>query len=308
MATLAYATTGTGVIAGGLGWINYGVFTIAAGSTVSNITATLRDGSILKFNLTNTTVSGGGTSFVATASPTFFAAPFGAVGYTGIVGNVVLYMPGTFAGQQRLTMSNITVTDPFGLPVPTYTIYACDGEASRNGEDWVYTTNGSPWALLTTIGTGASPVTTGTGTTVVTLTGNATGTFNAPVLATINPTTVIAQINQSLGGQSGIVFGISITKVSLNKVITSRYNASDQFKLDITGTPAASTITFGSTFGAQPVSAYSFASIPSGGSPLSYTLSESMAPGSATPITSYSSTIRYTNQQQYQQVQQFQEQ
>lgn len=78
MASLSYATAGTGPSAGGIGWVNFGTFSIAAATTVTGITATLRDGSILKFNLSN--AAGGGT-VVASPVPTYSGAPFGNSGY-----------------------------------------------------------------------------------------------------------------------------------------------------------------------------------------------------------------------------------
>lgn len=290
MASLSYATPGTGPSAGGIGWVNFGTFSLAPGVTVNNITATLRDGSTLSFSINQTTVSGGATTIVASPAPTYGGAPFGNSGYTGISGNVSLWA-NAFLGSARLTFSNITVTDPFGVPVPNYYLYLVDAEATATGETLVFTTNGDNWNQFTIVGSGTSPTISGVGTQTVTLSGSGTTTYRAYMVNSLNPTQLTASFTEAAGaGRSAVALGISINRIQLAKIINSRYDASDQFNLNILGAPSATTTTFGSTYGTQSVFTYIYASIPG-----TFTLNETMTAGSASPLSSYNPRIAYTN-------------
>lgn len=291
MASLSYANTGSGAIAGALGWINFGALTLAPNQTVSGVTATLLDGSTVTFDLTNSYISGQSASFVATQPPTFAGSPFGTAGYTGINGNVAMWATLVQPGRNRLTLRNITVTDPNGIRVPNFNFYVTDAEATSaiNQESQVWSTDGSPWSLLTVIGGGNSPSLSGVGTQTATLTG-VSQNYNAPVLSTLNPGVVTADLIAAISGRQAVAFGISITKVQIQKVIAGRLNAADQFQLNIAGTPPATAVTTGSSVGLQPVTAYSYA--PGAGA---FTLSEAMAPGSVSTLSQYSTTVTYSN-------------
>ena len=75
----------------------------------------------------------------------------------------------------------------------------------------------------------------------------------------------------------------------LQKNITSRINAADQFQLNITGTAANSATTTGATTGIQTATV---ASVTGAGT---YTIGEAMAGGSVSPLASYTIAVACTN-------------
>lgn len=292
LASLKYANTGSGNLAGAIGWVDFGSFTLTTGQTVTGVTATLRDGSTLTFDLNNSNVSGSTSSFVATTPPTFGGAPFGVSGYTGVNGNVVLYTPAFTTGSNRLTLSNINLVDPNGNPVPNYYIYVADGEAtgSTQTESQRWITDGGVWTLIDVVGIGASPVLSGVGTKNALLTGTTNGPFNAPVLSTLNPTQVSATVSDVGTGRQGVVFGVSATKIEVQKNIGGRTYSSDQFILDLIGSPSATMTTTGNSNGLQSNTAYAYPYINQ-----NYILTEKMTTASKSNIFAYSTTVSYTN-------------
>ncbi|MGL6106726.1 DUF11 domain-containing protein, partial [Romboutsia sp.] len=306
MANLSYATgiVGSTPSYGGIGWFDFGVFSIAPGQTFTNRTGTFKDGSTVTFNISNTSTTGGGLTFNAVAPPTFAGAAFGVTGYTGITGRVILYSSPKGGASSTLSISNIVVKNSSGVTIPDFELVTGDGE-NTNGlgttafEEIYFTTNGGLWQSFTTlpaVGGGSppfTPVVSGYGTTVVHFLG-ITNTLPrvSPIITTTSPSQVdILVIEPPVATpQQAIVLGFAIQKISLNKVISNRADASDQFVLNIAGTPSASTITFGGTIGNQPVNASIFGPVGN-----TYTLSESMAPGSLSTLSNYKSTIAYKN-------------
>lgn len=300
---LVYATPGTGPSAGGIGWFDFGTFTLTPGTTVTGLTGTFLDGSTVTFSISSTAVALGGRNVVATQPPVSAGAPFGHTGYTGIVGNVVLYEPaGTFTNQVTdIRFFNIVVLDTFGNPVPNYEVILADGETTNTGEGLRYTTNVGVWSLLITlptVGGGAStgPTVTGIGTSVVTETGVAAAgmTTSAPVITTTNSTDITVRVTSSSdvgsGGRQGFVIGFAINKVTLIKDITQRINPADQFELTISGTPSDTVDTTGSATGVQTETANVFGSIGN-----TYTINEAMAPGSVSSLSDYDQTVTAVN-------------
>ena len=278
---LSYATGGTVIPYGGIGWVNYGSLTLTPGSSQNGITGVLKDGSSITFNLSNST---GGQTVDSTAAAFNFAT-----GYTGVSGLVTLYTRGNTT-TTTLTFSQIVVKDPLGVTIPNYTIYVADGEVTGTSEKIVSITNGGPWSLFTTIGSGSSPTINGLATLTLTYQGSG-GTYNSPVCGTLNPTNIsVAMTETGVTGRSGVVIGISMLKIKLGKSITNRLDSSDQFTLNISGAYSGTTTTFGSTYGAQPVFTYVYPSIPG-----NYIISESIASGSISTLSNYNQTIAYTN-------------
>ncbi|MGL6105189.1 CshA/CshB family fibrillar adhesin-related protein [Romboutsia sp.] len=285
---------------GGIGWFNWGAgFSIANGVTLP-FTASFRDGSTISFDLNNSVGSGASTNVTSLIVPAPFPdAPFGRTGYRGLSANLGLYAHVNFSSQ-ILTFSNIVVKDVLGNTVPDFYIIAADAEATGpfSSEFQVYKTNGSAWqqiALLPppTPGGTVSPSIVGVGTNTVTLTGvvGTTNAFQTPVLLTHNPTRVSAQIGATgSNGDEVTILGAAINAIHLNKIITNRFFANDQFDLSITGTPSSSTITNGAIYGPQPVSSNIIG--PTGNS---YTLNETMDPGSSSLLSQYTRTVQYTN-------------
>lgn len=298
MASLSYANTGSGPLAGAIGWINYGALTLAPSQTIPGVTATLRDGSILTFEITNTPIAGFSSNLISSPTPVVPTAKFGTAGYTGIGGNVAMLTDILASGTSvtTLTISNITLTDPNGIPIPNFNFYVADAEGTgaRGGEIQTWVTDGSAWNIVTILGSGPTPVLTGVGTQTATLTSViTTAGDNAPVLVTANPTRITTTFNRNASTETsreGVVIGISINKVQIQKVIDGRLNAVDQFQLNITGTPPATATTTGSSTGLQTVTAYSY---PAGAG--TFTLSEAMAPGSVSTLSQYNTTVTYTN-------------
>lgn len=292
----SYANPTSGPGAGGIGWFVFDMFTaINPGQTIPGLTGTLNDGTIVKFDLTASNVSGTSLSFEASSVPVTGGAAFGTAGYTGITGNAALYADNLFAlGANLLTLSNISVQDNLGNPVPNYSVVVADAETTGAFESWIWQTNGGSWAQLAQLGAGTSPVLTGLGTTTATLTGDNSSSANTSfVLTTLNPTLLqLTTVNSttSASGREAVSIGFAITRVDLQKNIGRRIDSSDQFDLIINGSPAAQITTTGIANGIQPMLAQVYA-IPGG----SYSLNEAMAPGSVSASGDYALTVSASN-------------
>ncbi len=291
MASLVYANPSSGPSAGGIGWIDFGFgFSLAPGASATGITASLLDGSTVTFNITNTTVVAPGTPFFAFSTDVSNA--FGGIGYTDIIGAVVLLSqnPGGEYGS-RITIDNISVTDPNGNPVTNYTFVVADSQNTNSpleDQEWK-TTGGGVWEQLIFLGDPTSPTVTGLGTDTVNLVGVSGGTGGAPVVTTTSPTMIETYLH-GINGNQGVTFGIAINKVQIDKVITSRYSAVDQFDLTILGTPSNTVTTTGSSTGLQSESAYVYGLVNN-----TYSINESMAAGSFGSLANYDTTVVWSN-------------
>lgn len=301
MANLVYATPGiNSPSAGGVGWVDFGNFTINPGDSITGITANFLDGSTVTFDLKNTAIVGAGRSFVATQPPAYSFAPFGNTGYTGINGNVVLYEPNIAVSNlvTSLTFSNIIIKDINGNIIPNYSLVAADGEITNVGEIIEYVTDGAPWDLLINLppvggGPIQTPVISGIGTNTFTETGVVGNGVSGPVITTVSPKTVTVTFTSSSiggGGREGVAIGFAINKVTVKKNVAGRINAADQFELQINGTPSNSVITTGNLTGIQNETANVFGVIGN-----TYTINEAMAPGSISALTDYIQTVTVTN-------------
>ena len=291
--SFSYANPTSGPSAGGIGWFNFGNLTIHPGDSLTGLTGTLNDGSIVTFDLRLAFTSGQPRTFVATTAPVG-GSFFGNAGYTGIPGNVVLYSNFNLAGPgvNTFTISNISVRDPLGNPVPNYTVILADSETSNTGESWVWQTNGGVWQLLATLGNNP-PVLTGIGTQTVTISGTQLfpqATQAANVTTTQTPTQLIITSGETTSGRQGFSIGFATTRVRLFKNIGVRMDPADQFVLDITGSPADQAVTAGALSGIQAQFAEVYA-VPGG----TYTLNESMAPGSGSALVDYTLTVSAAN-------------
>lgn len=99
-----------------------------------------------------------------------------------------------------------------------------------------------------------------------------------------------ASANDPGGSRQAIALGFSVTTIKLEKNVAGRNNPADQFQLDITGTPSAQAITAGAASGIQPQVATVYA-IPGN----TYTINESMAPGSVSALMDYTQTVSAAN-------------
>ena len=285
-----YATPTSGPSAGGIGWFDFGSLTINPGQTVPGLTGTLNDGTIVTFDLSLSLVSGAGRPFVATPPPTFPGAQFGTAGYTGMVGNTTLngatqLLPGT----SLFSISNIVVTNPDLSPVPNFTVVIADAERTNNPEQWIWNTDGGNWNLLATLGPNP-PALSGIGTQTVTITGIVDGPASAYVATTQAPTQVLLTSVSPVDSRQAFALGFATTRVRLQKNIAGRADAADQFQLNIGGVPSATVTTTGNTDGLQPQVANVFAT-----PAFSYTINESMAPGSVSLLSDYTQVVSASN-------------
>lgn len=288
---ISYSNPTSGPSAGGIGWFNFGNITVNPGDTLQNLTGTLNDGTIVKFNLSITTSSGTPRSFIATQPPVFPGANFGTTGYTGIIGNVALDSVFTgLPGTALITISNIVVTNPDSSLVPNYTVVIADSENTSLGEGWAWNTNGGGWKLLATLGSNP-PTLGGLNTQTATILGTApSGLSAAYVLTSQNPTQLALTTSVLNGTRQAFSIGFAVTKVTIQKSVGDRIDPSDQFVLAIGGTPSDQATTTGNNVGVQTEKASVFA-IPQN----SYTINESMAAGSASPLTAYTQIISASN-------------
>lgn len=284
--SFSYANPTSGPSAGGIGWFNFGNLTLAPGDVVTNLTGTLRDGSTVSFTLSGQNPAGAARAFQAVSVPTYGGTPFGNNAYTGILGNTALYSNFAFApGTNGVTISDIVVLDPLGNPITNYTTIIADAESTNTAESWVWTTNGGNWSLFTSVGTINAPTLTGLGTATATITGvNSGGSPVDYLLATQSPTNLV--LNTITGGNSGgrqaISIGFALTKVAVQKQVGQRISSTDQFVLNIAGTPNEQVTTTGSADGIQSEKAIIYG-IPGN----TYTINEAMAPGSTSTLSQY---------------------
>lgn len=273
-------------------WLDLSQYSDATARSAAgqNMSFTLTDGSVLRFNLRVTPTSG--SAFSAVAAPSWTGAAVGNSAFLGIPGRPVLYS--TASGTRTVTIGSIGITPPAGAAASAYSFVVADAESSNETESLVFTTNGGAWQLLDqvppTSGT-TYPSRSGIGTSTVTVSGTA-GTVGAYIVGSNSPTTVTAQITS--GGLQGIMLAVRFASVRLSKQIAgARIDASDQFLFRIRAASGGALLGQGTTsgsgngpFNAMPVSL---------ASSLSVTLSEEMAAGSASALSAYRSTISCTN-------------
>ncbi|WP_373474709.1 CshA/CshB family fibrillar adhesin-related protein [Sphingorhabdus sp.] len=274
-------------------WLDFTAYNDATARSGAgqNFTFNLSDGSVLSFNLRVTPT--GATAFSSIAAPSWTGAAVGNTAFLGIPGRPVLYTAS--AGNKSITFSGITITPPPGAPAVTaYSFVAADAESTNDGENLQFVTNGSGWQILdqvNPISGNTYPPITGTGTSTFTETG-APGTVGGYIVGSNSPTTVTA--NMVAGGLQGAMFAVRFASMRLRKTITgARVNAADQFTFRVSATSSGTTLASGTTsgtgngpFSAAPLSLAS-------GIPL--TLSETMAPGSASTLAQYASRLTCTN-------------
>lgn len=271
-------------------WLDFTTYNDTTARSVGgqNFSYTLSDGAVLTFTVRTT-----GSAVTSIAAPSWAGAAVGNTAFLGIPNRPILYQ--TAAGTTQVTISNILITPPPGAPAVTaYMFVGADAESTNDLESLSFNTNGGNWTLLDQV----DPI---SGTTYPTITGIGTQTFTETgvignvggyIVGSTSPTTVRTTLVG--GGLQGAMFAVRFASMRLTKVISgARVNAADQFRFDVTatstGTVLASGTTTGTGTGPFTAAAVSLAS----GVPL--TLSESMAPGSISPITSYSPSLTCTN-------------
>ncbi len=274
-------------------WLDFTTYNDATARSASgqNFSLPLTDGSTLSFNLKVTTTTA--TAFNSVVAPSWTGSAVGNTAFLGIPGKPILYTAA--GGAKSIIFSSILITPPPGAPaVSVYSFVAADAESTNNGEDLQFVTNGTGWTILDQVNpiSGSTyPTITGTGTNTFTQTGVA-GTVGGYIVGSTSPTTVTA--NMQAGGLQGAMFAVRFASMRLRKNINgARVDPSDQFNFAVTATSSGTTLASGATSGTGNGP---FASTPlSLASGLSLTLSETMAPGSASAISKYDSRLNCTN-------------
>lgn len=275
--SFSYANPTSGPSAGGIGWFNFGNLTINPGDSLIGLTGTLNDGSTVTFDL---------ASLAASYLPFTASTPtgdFGNTQYFGILGNPILRTPirASYPTASTLQISNIVVKDSSGNPITNYTAVIADGESTNSfpqyTESWAWTTNGGNWALFDTIGSNP-PTLAGIGTNTVTITGINQSSAASYVTTSLSP----SSMSFSVFGRQGIAIGFAVTKLTVIKNVGQRIDPSDQFVLNIGGTPNSQVTTTGIADGIQTQTASIFALAGN-----TYSITEAMAPGSASTLGQY---------------------
>lgn len=253
---------------------------------------TLSDGSTL--NLTVNAVSTAATALAATAAPSWSGAAVGNTAFIGIPGAPILYTLNN-ASTVTVTLNNIRITPPAGVvSTSSYAFVAADAESTNQGESLAFTTNGGNWTVLEQvppISGNSYPPLTNSGATVSEA--GAAGTVGGYIFGTANsPTTVSARL--VAGGLQGVMFAVRYAWVSVNEAIVStRIAAADQFKYAVTATASGTQLVGGTTTGAGAGPFTPALVTVSSGYPV--TVSEAMATGSTSALTSYVTSLTCTN-------------
>ncbi len=308
------ANPASGINAAQIYWMDWtglaAPLTTGAGS--QNYSFTLVDGSTLTLTLTR---GGASTSlFTAAQVPTFGGAAIGNAGYTGFgTANVALYPDPavTIGSNVSFQLSNIVLINPAGNAVSKFEVVIADAESLDTGDgagsNLTFVTTGGNWSLVERVpAAGRNAVAlTGLGTqTVIQPNGGFANNVPAWILSTANPNagafTITATMNST--ARQGIMLGVRVGSITLNKNIVSRSNAADQFVYRIknaagtsvgsgTGTCAATGDC--TTTGASTGNQVAISAAVSAGNVV--TLEEAMALGSVGTLASYNKTISCSN-------------
>ncbi|WP_158094238.1 CshA/CshB family fibrillar adhesin-related protein [Erythrobacter donghaensis] len=272
-------------------WLNLANYndTLARTAAGQTLSFTLPDGSVLSFNAR---VTGTTTAYNAVTSPSWTGAAIGNTAFIGIPGRPVLYTAS--AGTRTITLSNITVIPPVGASATVYSFVVADAESSNQSESLRMTTNGGGWQLLDAVNPisgSAFPTISGVGTGTVTI-GGQPGTVGAHILGSNSPTSVT--VETQAGGLQGVMFAVRFATIRLEtQIIGARVSSADQFNYRIASAITGATLNNGTTSGSGggPFSAAPLNM--SAGLPLSLALD--MAPGSASPLSAYVSSLTCVN-------------
>jgi len=272
-------------------WLDFTNYNDATAKSASgqNFAFTLSDGATLSFNLRTT----GSPGILSITAPSWGGAAVGNTAFLNIPNRPILYQQA--GGTTVFTISGITITPPPGSPAVTaYMFVAADAESTNDGESLSWNTNGGAWTILDQVNPISGnnyPTISGTNTQTFTETG-VPGTVGGYIVGSTSPTTVTTTMVGS--GLQGVMFAVRFASIRLNKqIVGARVNSADQFRFDIRATATSTVLATGTTSGTGngpfTAAAVSLAS----GVPL--TLSESMAPGSVSSLSQYSSRLTCSN-------------
>ncbi len=225
-------------------------------------------------------------------APSWTGAAVGNTAFLGIPGKPILYTAN--AGNVTISFSSILLTPPPGITGgSTYSFVAADGESTNGGESLAFTTNGGSWVVLDQVPpiSGGNYPSAVNGGATFTETG-AAGTVGGYIVGSLNPTQVSTVM--VAGGLQGSMFALRYSTISLNTTLSAgRVDPADQFTYRISATASGTVLSSATSSGSgngpfSPTSSFVT-------TPQSLTLSEIMAPGSASPLTSYNPTLTCTN-------------
>jgi hypothetical protein len=304
------AATGSGQYADRIYWMDWTGYSIPTAGGTQHFTFNLSDGSQLDLDLVR---SGPSTAtFAAATVPTFGGAAMGNAGYTGLnTSKVALYSSTVISTSITFTLNNIVLTNPLHAAVPNFEIVMADAESMDTGDggsaNITFTTTGGSWQQIERV-----PA---TGRANVALAGVNTQTVTQPAAGSPVPAWILATANSGAGfsasatlnsaQKQGIMLGIRVASVSLDKNIVARNDPSDQFVYRIVNSASASIgggpctlalpnqigdcATTGASTGLQGAIG---AAVTNGNV---VTLEEDMAPGSASTLAAYAKTIQCSN-------------
>jgi uncharacterized repeat protein (TIGR01451 family) len=272
-------------------WLDFSTYNDAlARGGGQPFTFNLPDGSTLSFIAT---VTGASTSVLkGVPAPSWTGAAVGNTAFLGIPGKPILYTAN--AGNVTITFSAIALTPPPGITGgSTYSFVAADGESTNGGESLAFSTTGGNWVVLDQVPpiSGNTYPTAVNGGTTFTETGVG-GTVGGYIVGSLNPlqvsTTMVA------GGLQGAMFALRYATISLNATLgAGRVDPTDQFTYRISATATGTVLSSATSTGSGNGPFSSTSSFVT--TPQSLTLSEIMAPGSASPLSSYNPSLTCTN-------------
>ncbi|MGA0568571.1 DUF7507 domain-containing protein [Rathayibacter sp. KR2-224] len=236
----------------------------------------------------------------ATTVPTYGGAYMGNVAYVGTPGSPALgYAIGTNVAA-TFQLSNLTVKDSSGAVVHGWGIVAADAEAtginSSGRESMIY--NSDVTLSRIDVPSASWPACTGgltgVGTANVTCTGGLAGTGGNGALAlqADQPSQIAVTVADPGSGAEDAAFAFVTSKLTLNKTVNGRVNASDSFDTSITS-PEGTTLATASTGTSNSSTTGSTTVLPSTSGP--FVLGEQSTTGTSTVLSNYTQTWACTN-------------
>lgn len=272
------------------------------------MSVTLPGGYTASFTMTSRPVAGAPQypAVESRAVPLETRFAFGTAGYVGVSNKPALYSLDAGVNGVALTLSNISVVDSLGTPVTGYSFVIADAENNivSGGTPETFTwTSDKPLDLVGVLNPtstrGCHNALTGLGTTSVTCTGQGTDPpgstprpwYDGVVVGADTPSTIGLSMRTCC--RSGVAFAIMTSKIEVTKSVAGRVRGSDSFDVSATS-PEGSAIATASTGAGSSATTGELTVLPrSGGA--SYTLSETVTPGSGTRLSDYSQSWSCTN-------------
>ncbi|WP_307038726.1 DUF7507 domain-containing protein [Agromyces ramosus] len=288
----SYGTPGPS--ANSICWLDLTAFNqaVAGSSAGQNMAISLRGGYTATFNfhVTGATYTTSalprGSGYLGRGSPDA-ANGYPVPSYLGTTGRPAIGR--SMLGSSVAEVRNFQILDSAGLPVSGYALVSADAESTANQETLTFTSNTSI-SKITGFGQGCNAQISGLGTTTVQcrgLTNSYPGAYGTALFRSVNSTFMSARMadNTNIGVQA-VAFGVQLAAIRLNKTVASRFNPSDSFETSVTS-PQGTTLGNATTGAAGTTSSTGVAEVIPPGAGQSYTLSEAMSPGSASPLAAY---------------------